>query len=119
MDGVIAAAGSDWSLTGSILTFAFPVFLFIAVAVALWVLYTMPHPVPGLRYQPERGPARPAPAAPASAPQPGPVPPVAGQAGPAGQATAQQPQPGPAAGRPAAASGPEVWEYPEEPEEWE
>ncbi len=116
MHGVIAAAGSDWSLGGAILTFALPVTLFVAVAAALWVLYTMPHVVPGLRYRPERGPA---PAAPASAPQPGPVPPVAGQAGPAGQATAQQPQPGPAAGRPAAAPGPEVWEYPEEPEEWE
>jgi hypothetical protein len=61
--GVITAAGSDWSYGGAILTFAFPMILFIAVGAALWVLYTMPHVVPGVRYRPERGAARPAPAA--------------------------------------------------------
>jgi hypothetical protein len=49
--GVIAAAGSDWSYGASILTFVFPELLFIAVAGALYVLYTKPHLVPGHRYQ--------------------------------------------------------------------
>lgn len=48
---ISAAPGNDWSYGASILTFAFPMILFIAVAGALWVLYTMPHPVPGHRYQ--------------------------------------------------------------------
>ena len=51
MPGVIAAAGSDWSYGASILTFVFPELLFIAVAGALYVLYTKPHLVPGHRYQ--------------------------------------------------------------------
>jgi hypothetical protein len=38
-----------WSFDGSILTFAFPMLLFIAVAVALYVLYTKPAAVPGRR----------------------------------------------------------------------
>jgi hypothetical protein len=38
-----------WSFGGSILTFAFPMLLFIAVAVALYVLYTKPGVVPGHR----------------------------------------------------------------------
>jgi hypothetical protein len=51
VDGLIsAAAGSDWSYGASILTFAFPMILFIAVAGALYVLYTKPHLVPGHRY---------------------------------------------------------------------
>jgi hypothetical protein len=36
-----------WSFDGSILTFAFPMLLFIGVAVALYVLYTKPAAVPG------------------------------------------------------------------------
>jgi hypothetical protein len=55
VSGLIAANGSDWSLGGSILTFAFPMALFIAVGAALWVLYTKPHVVPGHRYQPNAG----------------------------------------------------------------
>lgn len=51
MPGVIAAAGSAWSYGGSILTFVFPELLFLAVAGALYVLYTKPHLVPGHRYQ--------------------------------------------------------------------
>ena len=52
MQGLIAAgAGGDWSFGGSILTFAFPMILFIAVAGTLYVLYTKPHLVPGHRYQ--------------------------------------------------------------------
>jgi hypothetical protein len=68
---VIAAAGSDWTYGASILTFVFPELLFIAVAGALYVLYTKPHLVPGHRYQlqlrpttataaPEGTPVRPA-----------------------------------------------------------
>ena len=51
MHGVIAAAagGSAWSFGGSILTFAFPMILFIVVAAALYVLYTKPELVPGHR----------------------------------------------------------------------
>jgi hypothetical protein len=45
----IASAGSAWSYGGSILTFAFPMILFIGVAVALYVLYTKPEIVPGHR----------------------------------------------------------------------
>jgi hypothetical protein len=38
-----------WSFDGSILTFAFPMLLFIAVAAALYILYTKPGVVPGHR----------------------------------------------------------------------
>jgi hypothetical protein len=41
--------GGAWSFGGSILTFAFPMILFIVVAVALYVLYTKPEVVPGHR----------------------------------------------------------------------
>jgi hypothetical protein len=62
VDGLIsAAAGGDWSYGASILTFAFPMILFIAVAGALWVLYTMPHLVPGHRYLADRRQAATAP----------------------------------------------------------
>jgi hypothetical protein len=49
--GVIAASadGSAWSFGGSILTFAFPMILFIVVAGALYVAYTKPELVPGHR----------------------------------------------------------------------
>lgn len=51
MRGLIsAAAGNDWSYGASILTFVFPMLLFIGVAAALYVLYTKPHLVPGHRY---------------------------------------------------------------------
>jgi hypothetical protein len=46
---VTASAGSAWSFGGSILTFAFPMILFIVVAVGLYVLYTKPEVVPGHR----------------------------------------------------------------------
>lgn len=52
MSGLIADGSSAWSYGGAILTFAFPMILFIAVGTALWVLYTKPHVVPGHRYQP-------------------------------------------------------------------
>ena len=48
MHGLIAdGAGGAWTFGGSILTFAFPMILFIVVAVALYVLYTKPDSVPG------------------------------------------------------------------------
>jgi hypothetical protein len=48
--GVIAdSAGGAWSFGGSILTFAFPMILFIVVAGALYVAYTKPELVPGRR----------------------------------------------------------------------
>jgi hypothetical protein len=42
-----APPGSAWTFGASILTFAFPMFLFIAVACALYVLYTKPELIPG------------------------------------------------------------------------
>jgi hypothetical protein len=36
-----------WSYGGAILTFAFPMILFIAVMAALYVVYTKPETVPG------------------------------------------------------------------------
>lgn len=41
------STGSAWSLGGSILTFAFPMILFLVVAAALFVAYTKPSVVPG------------------------------------------------------------------------
>jgi hypothetical protein len=40
---------SAWTFGGSILTFAFPMLLFIVVAGALYVLYTKPESIPGHR----------------------------------------------------------------------
>jgi hypothetical protein len=51
---ILAAAPSDWSFGGSILTFALPMILFLAVAGGLFVLYTTPHQVPGHRYRREQ-----------------------------------------------------------------
>jgi hypothetical protein len=45
-----ASAVMDWSYGASILTFVFPMLLFIAVAAGLYVVYTKPHLVPGHRY---------------------------------------------------------------------
>jgi hypothetical protein len=48
--GVIAdSAGGAWTFGGSILTFAFPMILFIVVACALYMAYTRPEVVPGHR----------------------------------------------------------------------
>jgi hypothetical protein len=49
VSGLIASGDSAWSYGGSILTFAFPMILFIVVAVALYILYTKPEVVPGHR----------------------------------------------------------------------
>jgi hypothetical protein len=55
--GVIAdSAGGAWTFGGSILTFAFPMILFIVVACALYVLYTKPEVVPGHRVRPPERP---------------------------------------------------------------
>jgi hypothetical protein len=43
------AGGSAWSFGGSILTFAFPMILFIVVACALYIAYTKPELAPGHR----------------------------------------------------------------------
>jgi hypothetical protein len=43
------SAGGAWTFGGSILTFAFPMLLFIVVAAALYVAYTKPELVPGHR----------------------------------------------------------------------
>jgi hypothetical protein len=45
------SAGSAWSVGASILTFAFPMILFLAVAGSLFVAYTKPSVVPGHREQ--------------------------------------------------------------------
>jgi hypothetical protein len=49
--GLIASSPSgDWTYGAAILTFAFPMILFIVVASALYILYTKPHLVPGHHY---------------------------------------------------------------------
>jgi hypothetical protein len=50
MSGAILAAGagsSAWSYGGAVLTFLFPMLLFLGVAGTLYVLYTKPLLVPG------------------------------------------------------------------------
>ena len=50
MHGLIADGNSSaWSFGSSMITFVFPMILFIAVAAALYVLYTKPELVPGRR----------------------------------------------------------------------
>lgn len=50
MNSVIAdSAGGAWSFGSSILTFAFPMLLFVAVAAWLYVTYTKPELAPGHR----------------------------------------------------------------------
>ena len=46
---IAESAGGAWSFGGSILTFAFPMILFVVVAVGLYVVYTKPEVVPGHR----------------------------------------------------------------------
>jgi hypothetical protein len=43
------SAGGAWSFGSSILTFVFPMILFVVVACALYVAYTKPELVPGHR----------------------------------------------------------------------
>ena len=50
MHGLIAdSSSSAWSFGSSMITFVFPMILFIAVGAALYVLYTKPELVPGHR----------------------------------------------------------------------
>jgi hypothetical protein len=49
--GVIAASESAWSYGGAILTFVFPMLLFLTVATGLYVVFTKPSTVPGHREQ--------------------------------------------------------------------
>ena len=52
MPGVIeTSAASAWSYGGAILTFLFPMILFLVVAAGLYVVYTKPSVVPGHREQ--------------------------------------------------------------------
>jgi len=44
---VASLSGGAWNFGSSIMTFAFPGGLFIVVALALWVAYTKPEPLPG------------------------------------------------------------------------
>jgi hypothetical protein len=70
--------GNDWSLAGSIMTFASPVGLFVVVATILYFLYTRPHPVPGHRDLVPAGGRHTAGAPRHAAAQPPPAPPGAG-----------------------------------------
>ena len=47
MPEVIAASTSAWSYGGSILSFLFPMILFLVVATSLYVVFTKPSVVPG------------------------------------------------------------------------
>jgi len=88
--GLIAGTtGSDWSLGGSLLTFLFPMCLFIVVAAVLYVLLSRPHKVPGHR-------------SPAPAAGPGTMPSAAAAAGMTGTETAGR---GDGAGSPPAEDG--------------
>jgi hypothetical protein len=44
---VLSMPGGAWNFGGSILTFLFPMILFVLVATSLFVLYTKPEVVPG------------------------------------------------------------------------
>jgi len=79
---ILADFGSDWSLAGSIMTFAIPVGLFVVVATILYFLYTRPHTVPGHRDLVPAG-GRHTAGAPrhAAAPPPPPPPPAGGPPG--------------------------------------
>ena len=48
---ITASADSAWTYGAAILTFVFPMLLFIFVAAALYILYTKPHLVPGHHYE--------------------------------------------------------------------
>lgn len=103
MPGVIAAASqSAWTYGGAILTFVFPMVLFLTVAVGLYVMYTKPSTVPGHREQTVARPIGFTPVArmPRQDGLTGPhsvIPPHAGQAAAAGDGGTAGPE-GPAAG---------------------
>ena len=78
---ILADFGSDWSLAGSIMTFAIPVGLFVVVATILYFLYTRPHTVPGHRDLVPAGGRHTAGAPRHAAAQPPPPPPAGGMPG--------------------------------------
>jgi hypothetical protein len=50
MPAVIGTATtSDWSSAGALLTFYFPLGLFIVIAVVLYLQFSRPHTIPGLK----------------------------------------------------------------------
>jgi hypothetical protein len=56
MPAVIGTAtSSDWSSGGALLTFFFPIGLFIVIAAALYLAFTRPHTVPGRKPLAARG----------------------------------------------------------------
>ena len=78
---ILASAGSDWSYGGSLLTFLFPMILFLAVAGVLWLLYTKPQQVPGSSYLGSRRSVSATPTVATAAPGPaGPQAPASGTA---------------------------------------
>lgn len=71
---VLASADQAWSFGGAIMTFLLPMLAFVAVALALLILYTKPQLIPGHRAPgtevavgATRHPGLPAPAGPAAA----------------------------------------------------
>jgi hypothetical protein len=87
---------SAWTFGGSILSFAFPMLLFIVVAGALYVLYTKPefvpgHSAPGLERPVSYTPVPGKPAAAAAAPAPAAAEPVQTSAGEPAQTTTGEP----------------------------
>jgi hypothetical protein len=73
------ATSSDWSSGGALLTFFFPIVLFVVIAAALYLRLSRPHTVPGLK------PLTPAATVPRTAPS-GPKATDMGTAGPADDA---------------------------------
>lgn len=51
MPGLTGASASAWSYGGAILTFVFPMILFVVVATSLYVVFTKPSVIPGHREQ--------------------------------------------------------------------
>ena len=49
MPAVLAAANANWNAGGSILTFYFPVGLFVVIAALLYLQFGRPHKIPGHR----------------------------------------------------------------------
>ena len=47
MPAVLAAANANWNAGGSILTFYFPIGLFIVIAALLYLQFGRPHKIPG------------------------------------------------------------------------
>jgi hypothetical protein len=90
---IVADLGNDWSLAGSVMTFAIPVGLFVVVATILYFLYTRPHAVPGHRDlvpaggRHAAGAQRPAAAQPPAGTQPPPAAPPRGGGSPSAGGT--------------------------------